>query len=166
MFASNSNSRKVDDAVGCTAVHLTGGIWGQIAVGLFADPPTGPKGIFLGGGPNQLIVQAISSIALTVWAALSTLLILCLVNGIIPMRLSPEDEKKGCDLVEHNIGENNCNELQKTTNTFDKYLIEVATPIAQRFNRNNERNQSGSNSEGRRRNFRDNQGYESGDDKC
>lgn len=97
--------RKVDDAVGATSVHLVNGIWGQLSVGLFADPLTGAKGIFLGGGPFQLIVQAISSIVLTVWAGLMTVAILFVINKIIKIRLDPEDELKGCDLSEHFQGE-------------------------------------------------------------
>jgi hypothetical protein len=156
--------RRVDDAVGCTAVHLAGGIWGQLSVGLFADPPTGPKGLLLGGGPNQLIVQAISCVSLTIWAAISTLLILWFVNSIIPIRLSPEDEKKGCDLVEHNIGQSEESDLQKSSSTLNK-IIEITTPITQRFNRSNERNQSGGENSGRRRIYHDNDGFERNDER-
>lgn len=97
--------RKVDDAVGATSVHLINGIWGQISVGLFADPLTGVKGTFLGGGTYQLVVQAISSTALTVWAGSMTVAILFVINKITKIRLDPEDELKGCDLSEHFQGE-------------------------------------------------------------
>jgi Ammonium Transporter Family len=142
-----------------------GGIWGQLSVGLFADPPTGPKGIFLGGGPNQLIVQAISAISLTIWAAVATLLILWIVNNIIPVRLSPEDEIKGCDLAEHYMGENPGSEVQRSMTTLDK-IIHITTPIAQRFTGPIEdRNQRDSDSFGRRKPFHSNQGFERGDEK-
>lgn len=146
--------------MGCTAVHLVGGIWGQLAVGFFADPPTGPKGLFLGGGPNQLIVQAISSASLTIWAVVSTLLILMLVNSIIPIRLSREDEIRGCDLAEHNIGEGSGNELQKSMATFNK-IIQITTPIMQRFAGNvDERNQRNGENVGRRKPFHANEGFD------
>lgn len=54
-----------------------------------------------GGGTYQLIVQAISSLSLTIWASVSTLFILWIINKIIKIRLDPEDERKGCDLSEH-----------------------------------------------------------------
>jgi ammonia channel protein AmtB len=99
-------NRKVDDAAGATAVHLVNGVWGQLSVGLFADPPKGSKGIFLGGGPYQLVVQAISSISLTVWAATTTLGILFIINRIIRIRLNEDDERAGCDSTQHFQGEN------------------------------------------------------------
>ena len=46
--------RKIDDAVGATAVHLVGGIWGEISVGLFADPIDGHQGLFYGNFVNGL----------------------------------------------------------------------------------------------------------------
>lgn len=82
------------------------GIWGQLAVGFFADPLTGPKGFLLGGGFYQLLIQAISSLSLTLWAALSTVLILFLINKIVKIRLDEEDELNGCDFSQHYQGEN------------------------------------------------------------
>jgi ammonia channel protein AmtB len=99
-------NRKVDDAAGATAVHLVNGVWGQLSVGLFADPPTGSKGIFLGGGSYQLVVQAISSLSLTVWAATTTIAILFVINRIIRIRLDEDDERAGCDSTQHFQGEN------------------------------------------------------------
>jgi Ammonium Transporter Family len=153
------NFRKIDDAVGATAVHLVGGIWGQLSVGLFADPPTGPKGIFLGGGPNQLIVQAIAAVSIAVWSAVAHLLIFLLVDNIIPIRLSEEDEIKGCDLTEHYSSENSCTELQKPMTTLDK-VMHITTPIAQRFTGTIEnRNQRGNSNQS----FKVNNGYEHGE---
>lgn len=52
---------KIDDPVGATSVHLTNGIWGTLALGLFANPiygATGPlPGLFYGGGFSQLWMQ-------------------------------------------------------------------------------------------------------------
>lgn len=41
-------NRKIDDAIGATPIHLVGGIWGLISVGLFADPVDGHRGLFYG----------------------------------------------------------------------------------------------------------------------
>lgn len=136
------------------------GIWGQISVGLFADPPTGTKGLFLGGGVYQLAVQAISSVSLTIWAACATLTILWIVDHLMPIRLRPEDEQKGCDLTEHYLGESYGNEVQKSLSTLDK-IIHITTPIAQRFNGStDERNQRELDNFGRRKPFHTNQAFE------
>lgn len=107
------------------------GIWGQLAVGFFADPPSGPKGLFLGGGPFQLTVQAISSFCLTVWSFTVTVLILWVVNKIIPIRLDPEDEEKGCDCTQHFVGVDLDDEMQKPP-IFDR-VISLPSPVAQKF---------------------------------
>lgn len=136
------------------------GIWGQLSVGLFADPQTGPKGILLGGGPYQLVVQAISSISLTIWAMCATLTILWIVDHVLPIRLSPEDEKKGCDLTEHYFGERLGNEVQKSLSTIDK-IINITTPITQRFTGSTEeRSQRELDNFGRRKPFHSNRAFE------
>jgi hypothetical protein len=156
-------SRKIDDACGATALHLVNGIWGQLSVGFFADPPTGPKGLFLGGGPNQLIVQAISCISITIWSMVAMVILLWFVNSIIPIRLSPEDEALGCDITEHYQGKYYNLEIVKPSTKLEK-IIEITTPIAKRFTESvehrNRRNSDGFY--GRPKLFYVNEGYEIG----
>lgn len=65
----------VDDPVGASAVHGLGGIWGVIAVGLFADNPiplettSGRSGLFRGGGWYLLGVQCLSALSLACWVS-------------------------------------------------------------------------------------------------
>lgn len=87
---------------------------------MFADPVTGPKGLFLGGSAFQLVVQAISTICLTAWAGIATLVIIFVVDKITPIRLSPEDEITGCDYTEHFQGYNI--DDPKTLSPLDKIL--------------------------------------------
>jgi Amt family ammonium transporter len=58
---------KIDDPVGALAVHLTNGIWGTLAVGLFAvDKITGVgtgNGLFYGGGSNPSEGQVLGSVS-------------------------------------------------------------------------------------------------------
>lgn len=157
-------NRKIDDAVGAVATHLVGGIWGQLSVGLFADPPTGPKGIFLGGKPYLLIVQAISSLSLTVWAATAMLLIMYVVNSMVQIRLDPEDEIKGCDLTEHYVSKHHSTETQKPSVTLDK-IINITTPIAQRFVGSIENRNRLDFDKFRNKNFHINEGFERDNDK-
>lgn len=155
------NFRRVDDAVGATAVHLVNGIWGQLSVGLFADPQEGLKGLFLGGGFYQLAVQSISAVSLMIWGASATLVIIWTVDQILPIRLSPEDEIRGCDISEHHLGDAQGTEIQKPlTTTLDK-IISITTPIARRFSgASDERHQKEMDNFGHRKVFHTNQAFE------
>lgn len=133
-----------------------GGIWGQLSVGLFADPLTGPKGIFLGGGPFQLVVQLISSISLSIWAATVTLGILWIVNKIIPIRLDLEEELKGCDEIEHDI----MPLFYESQIPFER-IVNASSPKAQRFAGSLEdKNHRELEDFERRRSFHTNLGYQ------
>ena len=96
---------RIDDPVGALSVHLANGVFGTIAVGLFAkDGITGTatgNGLFFGGGFRLLGAQlvAVCSVAVFVFgAAAATWLILKAVMGI---RVSREEELRGLDIGEH-----------------------------------------------------------------
>lgn len=80
-----------------------------MTVGLFAEVPIpltttmGKTGLLVGGGWSFFTVQCIAIIALTLLGFLGALPIVWLVNKIIPLRLDPISEEKGCDVVEHGI---------------------------------------------------------------
>ena len=99
----------VDDPVGASAVHGIGGIWGVLAVGLFADLPlplettSGRRGLFRGGGWDLFWIQSIAAISLTVWGVLSTILLLWTIDRFVPIRAEPHEELLGADLMEHKI---------------------------------------------------------------
>ncbi|XP_055598087.1 putative ammonium transporter 2 isoform X1 [Uranotaenia lowii] len=99
----------VDDPVGASAVHGVAGIWGVLAVGLFADNPiplgttNGRSGLFKGGGWYLLGVQALSALCLSCWAICSTFALLWVINKIVPIRMDPNEELLGADLMEHRI---------------------------------------------------------------
>jgi len=96
---------RIDDPVGALSVHLANGVFGTIAVGLFAqDKITGTatgNGLFFGGGFKLFGAQlaAVGSVAVFVFgAAAATWLVLKLVMGI---RVSREEELRGLDIGEH-----------------------------------------------------------------
>lgn len=60
-----------------------------------------------GGGTYLLAVQCFSVVCLFLWGLLSTYPILWFVNKLLPIRLDPMDEIKGCDIVEHFMGDEN-----------------------------------------------------------
>lgn len=102
----------VDDPVGASAVHGLGGIWGVIAVGLFADDPkpltttSGRTGLLRGGGWYLFGVQCLAALCLLSWGVLTTFILLWIINKIVPIRMDPNEELLGADLTEHKINHN------------------------------------------------------------
>lgn len=93
-----------DDSLDVVAIHGLGGTWGALATGLFASTainPDGADGLFF-GNPAQLWIQFVSVIATMVFAFVMTLLILKIVDVLVGIRVSREDEERGLDLVLHN----------------------------------------------------------------
>ena len=94
----------IDDPVGAVAVHCLNGIWGTIAVGLFATttaPDSEINGLFYGGGWHFLGVEALGSFVTICWSfglGLLTFIILKKVHGI---RVAPRVEEEGLDIYEH-----------------------------------------------------------------
>jgi ammonium transporter, Amt family len=80
-----------------------------IAVGLFADNPIPMdttnfrSGLFKGGGWYLLGIQSLTVLCLVCWAATITFLLLWGINKIIPIRMEPNEELLGADLMEHRI---------------------------------------------------------------
>eukprot|EP01061_Rhynchopus_euleeides_P037965 TRINITY_DN652_c0_g1_i2.p1 TRINITY_DN652_c0_g1~~TRINITY_DN652_c0_g1_i2.p1 ORF type:complete len:534 (+),score=227.73 TRINITY_DN652_c0_g1_i2:74-1675(+) len=102
---------RIDDVVDAGAVHYGGGVWGGIAVGLFADvdrvrmgsgnTDTNDYGLFLGGGGKQFGMQLLGIVAITAWCVITTTLAYFLMNLTIGARLSEEIELIGIDEMEH-----------------------------------------------------------------
>ena len=106
----NDNVTHVDDPVGAVAVHMFNGIWGTIAVGLFATD-TAPgfaiagieKGLFYGGGFTQLIKQ-LGGMAVTIaWTVVTIYIAFTIIKHTIGLRVSEEEEIKGLDSTEHGL---------------------------------------------------------------
>jgi Amt family ammonium transporter len=82
---------RIDDPVGALSVHLVNGIWGTLAVGIFAADPE--KGITLLG---QL--KGVAEIAVFVFSV--SFAVIYLINKFIPFRASDEDQVQGLDVSE------------------------------------------------------------------
>lgn len=82
LTAGFADYTRVDDPVGATAVHAFGGVWGLLAVGLFAEDDRGAGftkghyGIFRGGTWHLLSIQLLACVCITVWAILITFTLL------------------------------------------------------------------------------------------
>ncbi|HVV36443.1 MAG TPA: ammonium transporter [Acidimicrobiales bacterium] len=96
---------RIDDPIGAVAVHMVAGIWGTLSIGLFASGDFGPfKGLFYGGGTQQLWAQAIGSAScLAFVGGLSYVVfrIIATLPGSWNLRLEQELELEGIDITEH-----------------------------------------------------------------
>ncbi|MCR4586723.1 MAG: ammonium transporter [Lachnospiraceae bacterium] len=96
----------IDDPVGAVAVHMMNGIWGTIAVGLFATdtaPDSTLKGLFYGGGFDLLGVQLTGFAAVAAWAAIMMIIVFSIIKAIFGLRVSEEEEIEGLDVKEHGL---------------------------------------------------------------
>ena len=92
-----------DDALDVVGVHGVGGTWGALATGLFASKAindAGADGLFY-GNPAQLWTQIIAVVASIALAVVMTAIILKVVDALVGLRLSDEDEAAGLDLSQH-----------------------------------------------------------------
>jgi Amt family ammonium transporter len=96
----------VDDPVGAVAVHGINGMWGTLAVGLFATdtaPGMTAKGLFYGGGFAQLGIQALGVAAIAAWTIITMAGVFFLIKKTNGLRVSAEEEISGLDLPEHGL---------------------------------------------------------------
>lgn len=96
---------KVDDPVGAVAVHGVNGLWGSLAVGLFAtgNGQDGITGLFYGGGFTQLGIQILGVLAVAAWTIVTMTIFFKLIKATIGLRASKEEEMKGLDVTEHGL---------------------------------------------------------------
>lgn len=95
---------KIDDPVGAVAVHGVCGAWGVIAVGLFAATDAEgfwKKGLFYGGGFDQLVPQIVGVLAIAAWVSILMGLIFLGIKATIGLRVSEQEELEGLDVHEH-----------------------------------------------------------------
>ncbi|MCZ6550062.1 MAG: ammonium transporter [candidate division NC10 bacterium] len=98
---------KVDDPVGAISAHLTCGVWGTLAVGLFAQdkfsPGTTGNGLFFGGGPELFQAQLIGVLAVGIFIFPASMVGWGLLKGLMGIRVGPEEEMEGLDISEHGL---------------------------------------------------------------
>ena len=104
----------IDDPVGAVAVHMLNGIWGTLAVGLFAtDSAPGYSitnaagktltGLFYGGGFELMGLQLLGFGAVACWTALTMTCVFLLIKKIFGLRVTREEEMLGLDSTEHGM---------------------------------------------------------------
>lgn len=96
---------RIDDPVGALSVHLVNGVFGTLAVGLFAqDKITGTatgNGLFFGGGMSLLGAQLAGIAATAVFVFVVALLVWLIINAVMRIRVSLHEEIEGLDIGEH-----------------------------------------------------------------
>ena len=105
---------RIDDPVGAVAVHCMNGIWGTLAVGLFATD-TAPgysianasgetlTGLFYGGGFELLKLQFIGFASVAAWTAVTITITFLVIRAIAGLRVDREEEMAGLDAAEHGL---------------------------------------------------------------
>ncbi len=108
----------IDDPVGAVAVHCLNGIWGTLAIGLFAtskapgysipvnasaDEFTALNGLFYGGGFELLGRQALGVLTVGAWTAITITITFLIIKATIGLRVSAHEEVIGLDIEEHGI---------------------------------------------------------------
>ena len=105
---------RIDDPVGAVAVHCLNGIWGTIAVGLFATPSAPGysiadangvqmAGLFYGGGFKLLGIQLLGFVTVAGWTAVTITIAFFIIKAIVGLRVSREEELTGLDSTEHGL---------------------------------------------------------------
>lgn len=105
---------RIDDPVGAVAVHCMNGIWGTLAVGLFATD-TAPgysianasgetlTGLFYGGGFDLLKLQFIGFASVAAWTAVTITITFLVIKVAVGLRVDREEEMIGLDATEHGL---------------------------------------------------------------
>jgi Amt family ammonium transporter len=95
----------VDDPVGAVPVHGMNGIWGTLAVGIFGHKALGlaRDGLIHGGGFTQLGVQALGVFTVVAFVISAMFIIFKLIDRVIGLRVSREEELKGLDISQHGM---------------------------------------------------------------
>lgn len=94
---------RIDDPVGAIPVHGFAGIWGTLAVALFAQAPysTSFTGLFFGGSAYQLLIQAIGVISVFAWTTGTAFAVTKTADRVLGLRVSEAEELNGLDRNEH-----------------------------------------------------------------
>ena len=98
---------RVDDPVGAVAVHFCNGLWGTVAVGLFATTAAPGNdsvvGLFYGGGVDQLLLQLLGIVSICAWAGVTITIAFLAIKATVGLRVTEEEEIQGLDACEHGL---------------------------------------------------------------
>ncbi len=93
-----------DDSLDVVGIHGVGGTLGILAVGLLASKainPGGADGLFF-GNPSQLGIQVLTALTTALFSFVGTYLLLKVIDRVLGLRVSADEERMGLDLSQHN----------------------------------------------------------------
>ncbi len=97
------NWRDMDDTLDVFAVHGVGGIWGALAIGIFAVAEvTGGANGFIGGSVDLIWRQFVGVVAALAWSLVLSSILFIIVQKLMPLRVDETDEMIGLDRSTHN----------------------------------------------------------------
>ncbi|HTY62481.1 MAG TPA: ammonium transporter [Acidobacteriota bacterium] len=93
----------LDDTLDVFACHGMGGIFGAIITGVFAQKLINPGGAdgLLYGNPKQLLIQIAAVAATAIWGFVMSVVLLKIIDWVMGLRVTPEEEEVGLDLSQH-----------------------------------------------------------------
>ncbi|MEY2969290.1 MAG: ammonium transporter [Actinomycetota bacterium] len=97
---------RIDDPVGAVSVHGVCGAFGAIAVGLFSATEADgvvKKGLFYGGGADQLVSQVIGVVAIALFVLVATIVLFGILKATVGLRVDEQEEREGLDIHEHGV---------------------------------------------------------------
>ena len=95
------NVIKLDDPVWAVPCHMMNGLWGLLAVGIFADGTYLEVSGLIDGNSDQIVSQLISMVVVVAWTAVTSAAIFAAIKLTMGLRVPPEDERDGVDYAEH-----------------------------------------------------------------
>ncbi len=90
-----------DESLDAWAIHGVGGVWGTIAIGIFAVPAIGGISGLIVGGTSQIVLQIIGVLAAVSFAFFGTLLLAKAVDLVFGLRVTKDEEYVGLDISQH-----------------------------------------------------------------
>jgi ammonium transporter, Amt family len=97
---------RIDDPVGAVSVHGVCGAFGTLAVGLFSATEVDgvvKKGLFYGGGADQLVSQLIGVVSIAAFVLIATTILFSVLKATVGLRVSEQEEREGLDTHEHGV---------------------------------------------------------------
>ena len=97
---------RIDDPVGAVSVHGLCGAFGTLAVGLFSATEVDgvvKKGLFYGGGADQLVSQLIGVVSIAAFVLITTTILFSVLKATVGLRVSEQEEREGLDTREHGV---------------------------------------------------------------
>ena len=97
----------IDDPVGAFSVHGVCGVWGTLVIGLWGYDIQGdgsPLGLLVGGGVEQLGIQALGTAAYAIWTVVTCYIAWQIIGALFGgIRVTEQEETEGLDIGEHGM---------------------------------------------------------------